>query len=318
MAPMERRRLGAGGPEVGAIGLGCMPMSWAYVGGSPDDPIRVIRRALELGVTLFDTADVYGPFTNEELVGHALEGRRDGAVIATKVGLRVGPNGGYPLVRDARPERILREVDASLRRLRGDAIDLYYLHRVDPRVPFEEQWGAMASLVQAGKVRAIGVSEVGVEELEHASPIHSVAAVQSELSLWTRGPLADVMPWCREHGAAFVPYAPLGRGYLTGALTEAAFEPMDFRATNPRFTPEAIAANRAIVERVRAVAERLEATPAQVAIAWVLAQGDHVIPIPGTKRLRYLEENVAAAGLALAPQDLAELDALPASVAPRY
>lgn len=315
---MERRRLGAGGPEVGAIGLGCMPMSWAYVGDSPDDPVRVIRRALDLGVTLFDTADVYGPFTNEESLGRALEGRREGAVICTKVGLLVGPSGGYPLVRDGRPERILREVDGSLRRLRTDVIDLYYLHRVDPDVPFEEQWGAMASLVRAGKVRAIGLSEATLDELERASAIHPVAALQSELSLWTREPLDDVVPWCRERGAAFVPYAPLGRGYLTGTVTDPGFDPTDFRATNPRFTPEAIEANRLIVEVVRAVAERHGATPAQVAIAWVLGRGEHVIPIPGTKRLGYLEENVGASTLELSPEDLAELDAAPASVAPRY
>ncbi|HEX6230840.1 MAG TPA: aldo/keto reductase [Actinomycetota bacterium] len=316
---MERRRLGAGGPEVGAIGLGCMSMSWAYYGGgSEEESVRVIHRALELGVTLFDTADVYGPFANEELVGRALRGRRRDAVIATKVGLRVGPNGGYPLVRDARPERILHQVDGSLRRLRRDAIDLYYLHRVDPRVPIEEQWGAMASLVQAGKVRAIGLSEVSVDELERAIAIHPVAAVQSELSLWTREPLDDVVPWCLEHGAAFVPFAPLGRGYLTGTVTSAALDPMDFRATNPRFTPEAIEANRRIVEIVRGVAERHGARPAQVAIAWVLGQGAHVIPIPGTKRVAYLEENVAAAELELTREDLAELDGLPRSVAPRY
>lgn len=315
---MERRRLGRDGPEVGAIGLGIMPMSWAYIGDSPDDPVRVIRRALDLGVTLFDTADVYGPFTNEGILGRALEGRRADGVIATKVGLLVGPSGGYPLIRDARPQRILREVDGSLRRLRTDVIDLYYLHRVDPKVPFEEQWGALASLVQAGKVRAIGLSEATLDELERASTIHPVAALQSELSLWTREPLDDVVPWCREHGAAFVPYAPLGRGYLTGTVTAPGFDAMDFRATNPRFTPEAIQANRRIVEVVRAVAERHGATPAQVAIAWVLGRGEHVIPIPGTKRLRYLEENLAAASLELFPDDLAELDAAPASVAPRY
>ena len=315
---MERRRLGANGPEVGAIGLGCMPMSWAYVGDSPDDPVRVIRRALDLGVTLFDTADVYGPFANEEILGRALEGRRERAHISTKVGLLVGPNGGYPLVRDARPERIVREVDGSLRRLRTDVIDLYYLHRIDPDVPFEEQWGAMASLVQAGKVRAIGLSEVTRDELDRASAIHPVAALQSELSLWTREPLDDVVPWCHENGAAFVPYAPLGRGYLTGAVTDPGFDATDFRATNPRFTPEAIEANRGIVEVVRGVAERHRATPAQVAIAWVLGRGEHVIPIPGTKRLRYLEENLTASTLELSPEDLAELDSAPASVTPRY
>ncbi|HET7235630.1 MAG TPA: aldo/keto reductase [Actinomycetota bacterium] len=317
---MERRALGSSGLEVSRIGLGVMPMSWGYFGDSPDDPVRVIHRAFELGVTHFDTADVYGPFTNEELLGRALAegGFRDRVVVATKVGMLVGPNGGYPLLRDARPERIVREVEGSLRRLRIEAIDLYYLHRVDDDVPFEEQWGALASLVEAGKVRAIGLSEVGVERLEAASRIHPVAALQSELSLWTREPLADVVPWCAEHGVAFVPFSPLGRGYLAGSVTTAEYEELDFRATNPRFTQEALDANRAIVEVVRQVASRVGATPAQVALAWVLAQGQHVLPIPGTKRLRYLEENVAADDLELAPADLAELDQIPASVAPRY
>ncbi len=315
MVSMEQRRLGAGGPEVGAIGLGCMPMSGAYADVSPDEPVRVIHRALELGVTLFDTADVYGPFTNEELVGRALEGRE--AFIATKVGNRVEPN-GHRFVRDGRPERIMREVDGSLRRLRVEAIDLYYLHRVDPAVPFEEQWGAMASLVHAGKVRRIGLSEVGVEELELASAIHPVAAVQSELSLWTREPLEGVVPWCRVHGAAFVPFAPLGRGYLTGTLTRTAFPPSDHRATKPRFTTEAIQANRPIVEIIRSVAGRHGATPAQVAIAWVLGQGEHVIPIPGTRRLRHLQENVAAVPFELTPEDRAELDTVPEPFGARY
>ena len=317
---MERRALGSSGLEVSRIGLGVMPMSWGYFGDSPDDPVRVIRRAFELGVTHFDTADVYGPFTNEELLGRALTegGFRDEVVVATKVGVMVGPNGGYPLVRDARPERIVREVEGSLRRLRLETIDLYYLHRVDERVPFEEQWGALASLAKAGKVRAIGLSEVSVQQLEDASRIHSVAALQSELSLWTREALADVVPWCAENGVAFVPFSPLGRGYLTGTVTTASYEELDFRATNPRFTQEALDANRAIVDVVQRVATRIGATPAQVALAWVLAQGEHVLPIPGTKRLRYLEENVAAADLRLEPADLAELDRIPASVAPRY
>lgn len=294
-------------------------MSWAYTGEiSQRDSIDVIHRALVLGVTHFDTADVYGPFTNEELVGRALEGHRDDVVVATKVGLAVGATGGYPLDRDARPERILREVEGSLRRLRTDAIDLYYLHRIDEKVPFEDQWGAMASLVEAGAVRAIGLSEANVSQLETANAIHPVAALQSELSLWTRDPIARELAWCRGHGAAFVPFAPLGRGYLTGAITDASFDESDFRATNPRFTQEAIDANAAIVRQVRRVADRLGSTPAQIAIAWCLAQGDHVLPIPGTKRRSHVEENVAAASLRLSVEDLAELDRLPPSVAARY
>jgi len=317
---VERRQLGASGLEVSRIGLGVMPMSWGYFGDSPDDPVRVIARAFELGVTHLDTADVYGPFTNEELLGRALAagGFRDEVVVATKVGLEVGPNGGYPLMHDARPERILREAEGSLRRLGVDAIDLYYLHRVDEKVPFEEQWGALASLVRAGKVRAIGLSEVGIERLEIASSIHPVAALQSELSLWTREALRDVVPWCAAHEVAFVPFSPLGRGYLTGTVTTADYLELDFRKLNPRFNQEALDANRAIVEVIGRVASRLGATPAQVALAWVLAQGEHVMPIPGTKRIRYLDENVAASDLVLSPIDLAELDEMPASVAPRY
>jgi aryl-alcohol dehydrogenase-like predicted oxidoreductase len=316
---MEERTLGPNGPRVGAIGLGCMPMSWAYPGDASDDAsIGVIHRAVELRVTFFDTADVYGPFTNEDLVGRALQGRRPEVVLATKVGLVVGPNGGYPLQNDARPERIVREVEGSLARLRTDVIDLYYLHRIDPEVPLEESWGAMAGLVEAGKVRALGLSEVNLDELDRARAIHPVAAVQSELSLWTRDRLDDVVPWCAEHGATFVPFAPLGRGFLTGTITRASFEDADFRAQNPRFTQRAIDENLAIVDGVRAVADRRGATPAQVALAWILAQGSHVIPIPGTKRLGFLEENVAAADLTLEAEDLAELDALPQPSAPRY
>jgi aryl-alcohol dehydrogenase-like predicted oxidoreductase len=317
---VERRALGSSGVDVSAIGLGVMPMSWGYFGDSPDDPVRVIHRAFELGVTHFDTADVYGPFTNEELLGRALAegGFRDEVVVATKVGLEVGPNGGYPLVYDARPERIQREAEGSLRRLGVEAIDLYYLHRVDEKVPFEEQWGALASLVQAGKVRATGLSEVGVERLEIARAIHPVAALQSELSLWSREGLQDVVPWCASNDVAFVPFSPLGRGYLAGSVTTADYDELDFRKLNPRFTQEALDANRAIVDVVRSVAARRGTTPAQVALAWVLAQGEHVLPIPGTKRIRYLEENVAASDLVLTPSDLTELDEMPASVAPRY
>jgi aryl-alcohol dehydrogenase-like predicted oxidoreductase len=296
-----------------------MSMSWAYMGDAPEEQsISVIHRAIELGVTLFDTADVYGPFTNEELLGRALDGLREDVVLATKVGLLVGPSGGYPLLRDARPERILEEIDGSLRRLRTNVIDLYYLHRVDEQVPLEDTWGAMSTLVQAGKVRALGLSEVSVDDLERAHAIHPVSAVQSELSLWTRDALREVVPWCAANGAAFVPFAPLGRGFLTGAITAASFDDADFRAQNPRFTPEAIAANLAIVDRVRRVADRHGATPAQVSLAWVLGQGEHVIPIPGTKRVKYLEENVGAAAVHLTPGDLAELELLPEAFGSRY
>ena len=314
---MSRR---VAGRDTGPIGLGCMGMSWAYDADQRDDDasVRVIHRALELGATLLDTADIYGPYTNEELVGRALEGRRDEAVLATKCGMVVEDIAEYRLGRDGRPEHVRAAIDASLRRLRTDHVDLYQLHRVDENVPVEETWGAMAEAVAAGKARAIGMSEVGVAELERAQAVHPVASVQSELSLWTRDALAEVVPWCAAHDAAFLPFAPLGRGFLTGALAPRDFAPGDFRRNNPRFQREAMDANRALVDRVTAVAERHGATPAQVALAWVLAQGDHVIPIPGTKRRERLEENVAAGQLTLSPEDLAELDAMPAPVGSRY
>lgn len=316
---MDTRILGSGGPSVGAIGLGCMPMNWAYGGEThEDEAFRAIHRAIDLGVTLLDTADVYGPFTNEDLVGRALEGRRDEVVLATKVGFVVGPNGGYPLSNDGRPEHVRSAIDASLRRLRTDVIDLYQLHRTDPAIPLEETWGAMVELVQAGKVRALGLSEPNIEELEGARAIHPVASVQSELSLWTRDHLTDVVPWCAANGVAFIPFSPLGRGFLTGAITAASFDDADFRAKNPRFTQESIDANLTIVEQIREVAARHEATPAQIAIAWTLAQGPHVIPIPGTRRMRYVEENAAAAAIRLTQQDLTELDALPEAAGSRY
>ena len=283
-----------------------------------DDPVDVIHRAIDLGVPMLDTADVYGPFSNEELVGAAIHDRRDRVEVATKVGLLVGPNGGYPLDRDASPQHVRSAIDASLGRLRTDVVDLYYLHRIDPAVPIEETWGAMAELVDAGKVRALGLSEVTVAEAERAHAIHPVAAIQSEMSLWTRDPLADIVPWCAEHGARFVPFSPLGRGFLTGAISAASFDESDFRSNNPRFTAEAVDANQAIVARVREVAERVGATPAQVALAWTLAQGEHVLPIPGTKRRRYLEENLGAGDLVLSAEDLADLDALPVAEGARY
>jgi aryl-alcohol dehydrogenase-like predicted oxidoreductase len=318
---IPRRKLPAAGLEVGAVGLGCMGMSWAYGASERDDArsIAVIRRALDLGVTLIDTADAYGPFTNEELVGRALVGRREAAVLATKCGLVVDDDAAAgQLRRNGRPEHVLAAADGSLRRLQTDWIDLYQLHRVDPDVPIEETWGAMSELVAAGKIRAIGLSEVNVEQLERAHAVHPVASVQSELSLWTHDALAEVLPWCEAHGAAFIPYAPLGRGYLTGAVTHGSFGGDDFRARNPRFTEEALAQNRAIADAIAAIARRIGCTPGQVALAWTLAQGLLVVPIPGTKRLTYLEENAAAADVELSAADLAELDGLPAPAQPRY
>ncbi len=314
---MQQRRLGTGGLPVGSIGLGCMGMSWAY--GEPErndaESVRVLQRALELGVTLIDTADVYGPFHNEELVGRALASYRDSVTLATKVGLVLRDG---EVVRDGRPEYVREACDGSLRRLGVDRIDLYQLHRVDPKVPVEETWGAMADLVRAGKVRALGISEATLPDLKRVMHVFPVTSVQSELSLWTRESMADILPWCVSHGVGFIPYAPLGRGFLTGRYATANFATGDFRSRNPRFTPRAIAANLAIVDVVKAVARRHGATPAQVAIAWVLAQGDQVVPIPGTKKLRYLEENVKAAYLELTPADFAELDALPEPVGDRY
>jgi aryl-alcohol dehydrogenase-like predicted oxidoreductase len=306
--------------DVGAIGLGCMGMSWAYSTASPDDERwnALIHRAIELGVTLIDTADVYGPFTNEEVVGRALDGRRDEVVLATKVGFVVEDPETLQLARDGRPEHVREAIDGSLRRLRTDFVDLYQLHRVDENVPVEETWGAMAEVVAAGKARAIGMSEATVDELSRAHAIHPVASVQSELSVWTRDRLDDVLPWCRENDVAFIPFAPLGRGYLTGTITADSFDERDFRARNPRFTRAALQANLAIVERVRAVAERLGATPAQVALAWVLAQDEHMVPIPGTTRPERVEENVGAAFVSLDAGDLTELDSVPPTFGERY
>lgn len=313
---MQPRRLGEGGPLVGAIGLGCMGMSWAYGEADEQTAFAVLHRALDLGVMLFDTAQVYGPFTNEELVGHALAGRRDDLVLATKTGLLADAD--HTVTRDGRPEHVRGSLTDSLRRLRTDRVDLYYLHRVDEKVPVEETWAAMAECVTNGTALHLGLSEVTVEQAATCHAIHPVSAIQSELSLWTRGPLDDVVPWCAENGAAFVPFSPLGRGFLTGAVNAGSFGSADFRASNPRFTEEAMAANEALVAEVRRIAEAAGATAAQVALAWTLAQGEHVIPIPGTKRVAYLEENVAAADVSLDADQLAALDALPEPVGERY
>jgi aryl-alcohol dehydrogenase-like predicted oxidoreductase len=313
---MQRRAVA--GREAGAIGLGCMPISWAY-GPGEGDGTRVIERALDRGATLLDTADVYGLGENERVVGRAIAGRRDDAVLATKCGLTVEDVASYRLGHDARPETVRAAIDRSLERLGTDRVDLWFLHRVDPDVPVEESVGAMAGAVAEGKALALGLSEVDVPTLERAMAVHPIAAVQSELSLWTRDAVAEVIPFCARHGIAFVAFSPLGRGFLTGALgADTTFAPGDMRGHNPRFTPEALAANQAIADAVRSVAERAAATPAQVAIAWVLGQGSHVVPIPGTRRIAYLEDNLAAADLELAPELRAELDALPQPVAPRY
>ncbi len=317
---MRRRALGGSGLEVGTIGLGCMGFSIAYDPGTKDDAdsIRVIRRALDLGVTLFDTSDAYGPWINEQLVGRALAGRRGEAVVATKAGCAPNTESYVPIF-DGRPEVLRVCCDASLVRLGIEVIDLWQLHRADPKVPIEESVGAMGEMVRAGKVRAIGVSEVTLDQLEAAHRTFPLASLQSELSLWTRGALTDVVPWCAVNGVAFVAFAPLGRAFLTGVISpEREFAANDVRAVNPRFTPAARRANQHIVDGVRRVAERHDVSAAQVALAWLLAQGEHVVAIPGSDQLRFLVENVAADALELDARDLAELDSLPAAVGDRY
>jgi aryl-alcohol dehydrogenase-like predicted oxidoreductase len=326
---MRTTTLGGGGPEVGVIGLGCMGMTYSYDMRTPRDDatsISVLHQALDLGMTLIDTADAYGPYTNEELVGRALGGHRERAVLATKVGLiadspaAANPANNSPgAARDGRPEHVRQSIDGSLRRLGTDHVDLYQLHRVDPAVPLEETWGAMAETVTAGKARFIGLSEVSVAEIRRAQAVHPVTSVQSELSLWTPDALAEVLPYCRQHGIAFLPFSPLGRGFLTGRFSS--FDDLphdDFRRGLPRFQQDALRANLAIVGRVQQIAARAGVTPAQVALAWVLAQGRLVVPIPGTKTPRYLADNAGAADIALSAAELAELDALPAPQGSRY
>ncbi|MFB7664255.1 aldo/keto reductase [Kitasatospora sp. NPDC056138] len=318
---MRNTTLGSTGPEVGVVGLGCMGMTWAYdpAGRNDEVSVEVLRAALDLGVTLIDTSDIYGPYTNEELVGRALAGPyRERAVLATKVGLVPG-TGETRTANDGRPEHVRKAIDESLRRLGTDHVDLYQLHRVDPAVPIEETWGALAETVAAGKARQIGLSEVTVEQIERAQAVHPVASVQNEFSLWTRDSLAEVLPYTEEQGIAFLPFSPLGRGFLTGRITSASdLAADDWRSTLPRFQAEAVQANLALVEQVRKIAARTGATPAQVALAWLLAQGRYVIPIPGTKTPAYLADNAGAADVELSPADLAELDALPAPVGGRY
>lgn len=310
------------GRQVGAIGLGCMGMSWAYAASSNDDvaSIATIYEALEQGVTLFDTADVYGEGHNERLVGRALAGRWSEVTIATKCGFVVDDASTMRMHRDGTPEHIHRAVRDSLDRLGTDRIDLYWLHRVDENVPLAESWGAMSELVGEGLVGAIGLCEVTLEEARVAHAIHPVSAIQSEMSLWTRDPIdSGIEAWCQETGAALVAFSPLGRGFLTDQITTSTrFEEGDFRAHNPRFTSGALGANEAILDVVRSTAAAHGVLPAQVALSWLLARGDHTIPIPGTRSARHLESNLAAAHVTLSPDETARLDALPKPVGGRY
>lgn len=320
---MNSRILGSSGIRVSEIGYGCMGLSWAYgqAMASFDEQAAfdVVHAACDLGITFFDTADMYGPFTNEEIVGKALADRRDNVVIATKCGLVVsGDRTSYDLQRDARPEHIRQACDASLRRLRTDVIDLYQLHRVDPNVPIEESVGAMAELVQAGKVRAIGLSEVDVPALERAMRVHPIATLQSEYSLFERNVEAQILPWCAQHDVTLLAYSPLGRGMLTGRLSRADIGSTDFRSTLPRYQPETFEHNRSIVERIVRVAARVEAAAGQVALAWLLAKAPNIVPIPGTTRIEHLRENGAATAIRLTQTDLAELDNLPPPLGDRY
>lgn len=307
---METRKLGNGGLEVSAIGLGCMGMSQSYgLPGDKQEMIALIRHAVERGVTFFDTAEVYGPFVNEELVGEALAPVRNQVVIATKFGFAADPNGGPGLpLANSQPAHIKWAVEGSLRRLRVEVIDLLYQHRVDPNVPIEDVAGAVKELIQEGKVKHFGMSEAAAQTIRRAHAIQPVAAVQSEYSLWYRRPEEEVLPALEELGIGFVPFSPLGKGFLTGKIDEATqFTANDFRNIVPRFTPEARKANQVFVDWLRAFAKRKETTPAQIAIAWLLAQKPWIVPIPGTKKLERFEENIGAAGVELTADDLRDI-----------
>ncbi|MGP3948262.1 aldo/keto reductase [Streptomyces sp. 7N604] len=340
---MELRTVGAGALTVGAIGLGCMPMSWAYTASQQngESSLRTVHAALDRGMSLLDTADMYGPFTNELLVGRVLKERRTDAFVSTKCGLLVGEQ---HIVANGRPGYVKRACDASLRRLQTDVIDLYQLHRADPEVPVEETWGAMAELVTAGKIRALGLCALQkgaqrfprrvvagdgweraaqrragagmhdetIRQLARVQQVFPVTSVEAELSVWSPEALEALLPWCESRGIGFLAAMPLGNGFLTGTLTPGqGFEQDDVRARHPRFTAEMMAANQPIVAGLRRVGERHGATPAQVALAWVLAQGRHVVPVPGTKKERWAAENARAAALRLTAEDLAEIAALP-------
>jgi aryl-alcohol dehydrogenase-like predicted oxidoreductase len=314
---MQKRKLGNSDLEVSAIGLGCMGMSFAY--GSPKDKqemTSLLRSAVERGVTFFDTAEVYGPFTNEELVGEALAPFRGQVVIATKFGFKLKPKGepGWAGL-DSRPERIKQVAEASLKRLRVEAIDLFYQHRVDPDVPIEDVAGAVKDLIQEGKVKHFGLSEAGAQTIRRAHAVQPVTALQSEYSLWWRDPEAEVMPTLEELGIGFVPYSPLGRGFLTGKIDEnTTFDSSDFRSALPRFAPESLKANQTLIDLLGSIAERKKAVPAQIALAWLLAQKPWIVPIPGTTKLHRLDENIGAAEVELTSDDLYEIDSVASKI----
>jgi aryl-alcohol dehydrogenase-like predicted oxidoreductase len=315
---MQKRKLGNSNLEVSALGLGCMGMSFGY-GPAADkqEMISLIRSAVERGVTFFDTAEVYGPFTNEELVGEALAPFRGQVVIATKFGFKPASSGESRWSElDSRPEHIKQVAEASLKRLNVDAIDLFYQHRVDPDVPIEDVVGAVKDLIQEGKVKHFGLSEAGVQTIRRAHAVQPVTALQSEYSLWWRNPEAEVLPTLEELGIGFVPFSPLGKGFLTGKIDEnTTFDSSDFRNIVPRSTPEARKANQALVDLLSRVAERKKATPAQIALAWLLAQKPWIVPIPGTTKLNRLEENIGAAAVELMPNDLREIDSASSKIA---
>jgi aryl-alcohol dehydrogenase-like predicted oxidoreductase len=307
---MKKRKLGKSGLEVSTIGLGCMGMSFGY--GPPKDKqemIALLRAAVEQGVTFFDTAEVYGPFTNEELVGEGLAPFREQVVIATKFGFKLDPSSGRSIGVDSRPEHIKEVAEASLKRLKADIIDLFYQHRVDPDVAIEDVAGAVKELIREGKVKHFGLSEPGVQTIRRAHAVQPVTAVQNEYSLWWRKPEHEVLPVLEELGIGFVPYSPLGRGFLTGKMNEkTTFDSTDFRNTLPRFTPEARKANRALVDLLGAIAKSKKATPAEIALAWLLAQKPWIVPIPGTTKLHRLEENIGAVSIVLTSEDLREIE----------
>jgi aryl-alcohol dehydrogenase-like predicted oxidoreductase len=309
---IQKRKLGKSNLEVSAIGLGCMGMSFGYgPAADKNEMIALIRSAFERGVTFFDTAEVYGPFTNEELVGEALAPFRGQVVIATKFGFKLDPGGGPKWIGlDSRPEHVRQVAEASLKRLKVDAIDLFYQHRVDPEVPIEEVAGAVKDLIKEGKVKHFGLSEAGTQTIRRAHSVQPVTALQSEYSLWWREPEADVLPTLEELGIGFVPFSPLGKGFLTGKINEnTTFDSNDFRNTVPRFTPEARKANKTLVDLLARIAEMKKATPAQIALAWLLAQKPWIVPIPGTRKLERLDENIGAAAVELTSDDLLEIKA---------
>jgi len=317
---MKRITLGTSGPQIGRIGLGLMGMSAFYTGSGSDDAesTRTIHRALDLGVTLLDTAEMYGPYLNEELLGRALAGRRDQAVIATKFGTILHRGDGSRGL-DGSPENVRLSIEGSLQRLGTDYIDIYYQHRMDPDTPVEDTVGALSELIEEGKLRHYGLSEASPETIRRAHAVHHVTALQTEYSLWTRDPEAEILPVVRELGIGFVAYSPLGRGFLTGTIRSLdQLDDDDFRRENPRFAGDNLEANIGIVEQVDAIAAETGAKPGQVALAWLLAQGDDIVPIPGTKRVHRLEENVASVDVALSPDQLTALDNLSAAVGDRY